>query len=171
MGSRSMPHGFAYCKSSRERRVGSPAGQYLGCVCVLSLVFILVSRLLGLRVSSRTGSSQQSPTLWLRLAPSASPWCFAISDARRVYLVDSFIACDRQPNAHTKSLVLHLVWSHLQWLANCSYSNGGRPSPSLHLWLFVHEFNWLTSCCHGASPSLSKGSLSLEPGVSSIDSL
>ncbi len=30
VGSFSMPHGFAYCKSSREWWVGSPAGQYLG---------------------------------------------------------------------------------------------------------------------------------------------
>ena len=28
-GLRSTPHGFTYCKSSRERRVGSPVGQYL----------------------------------------------------------------------------------------------------------------------------------------------
>ncbi len=35
VGSRSTPYGFAYCKSSRERRVGSPAGQYLGCACVI----------------------------------------------------------------------------------------------------------------------------------------
>ncbi len=27
----------------------------------------------------------------------------------------------------------HSVWSHLQWLANCSYPNGRRSSPSLHL--------------------------------------
>ncbi len=31
VGSRSTPHGFAYCKSSREQRVGFPAGQCLGC--------------------------------------------------------------------------------------------------------------------------------------------
>ena len=30
VGPRSTLHGFAYCNSSRERRVGSPAGQYLG---------------------------------------------------------------------------------------------------------------------------------------------
>ncbi len=29
VGPRSTPHGFPYCKSSRERRVGSPVGQYL----------------------------------------------------------------------------------------------------------------------------------------------
>ncbi len=97
VGSLSTLHGFAYCKSSRERRVGSPTGQYLGCACVLSLVFVPVR----LRVSSRTGLSQQSPALWLRLAPSATPWCFPISDARRVYLVDSFIAGYPQLNAHT----------------------------------------------------------------------
>ncbi len=34
----STPHGFAYCKSSRERRVGSPAGQCLGCACVIPRV-------------------------------------------------------------------------------------------------------------------------------------
>ena len=27
----------------------------------------------------------------------------------------------------------HSVWSHLQRLANCSYPNGRRPAPSLHL--------------------------------------
>ncbi len=63
----STPHGFAYCKSSREWRVGSPAGQHL-----------------------------------------------------------SFFS----------SRPLSVVWSHLQWLANCSYPNGRRPSPSLHL--FAH---------------------------------
>ncbi len=31
------PHGFAYCKSSREQRVGYPAGQYLGWVSSYSL--------------------------------------------------------------------------------------------------------------------------------------
>ena len=60
------------------------------------------------RISYHTGSSQQSPALWLRLAPSATPWCFPMSDARRVYLVDSFIARDPQYNAHTTSLVLTL---------------------------------------------------------------
>ncbi len=35
VGSHSMPHWFAYCKSSRERRIGAPAGQYLGCACVI----------------------------------------------------------------------------------------------------------------------------------------
>ncbi len=92
-----------------------------------------VSCLLGLRVSFHSGSSQQSPALWLRLAPSATPRCFPMSDARRVYVVDSFIACDPQLHAHTKLLIPHFVWSHLQWLASCSYSNGRRPSPSLHL--------------------------------------
>ncbi len=47
--SRSTPHGFAYCKSSREQRVGSPAGRYLWCAVYL-LLFVLVSRLLGLRI-------------------------------------------------------------------------------------------------------------------------
>ncbi len=133
VGTRSTPHGFAYCKSSRERRVGSPAGQYLGCAwyflsCSSSSVvpWDCASRLAPARLSRAPRSGCDSP-------PSATPWCFPISDARRVYLVDSFIACDAQPNTRTKSPVSHLLRSHLQWLANCSYSNGGRPSPSLHL--------------------------------------
>ncbi len=114
--SRSTPHGFAYCKGSREQRVGSPTGQYLRWAVYL-LLFVLVSHLLGPRVQSRTGSSQQSTTLWLRLAPSATPWCYPMSDARRVYLVDSFIVRGSQSNAHTKSLIPRSVWSHLQRLA------------------------------------------------------
>ncbi len=93
----------------------------------------LVSRHPGLCDSSCTGSSQQSPALWLRLAPLATPRSFPMSDARHVYLVDSFIAHDPQSNTHTKSLIPRFIWSHLQLLANCSYPNSRRPSPSLHL--------------------------------------
>ncbi len=117
---------------------------YLSCSSS-SVVF------LGPRISSRTGSSQQSPAPWLRLAPSATPWCFPISDARRVYLVDSFIALGSQPNAHTTSPVSHLLRSHLQWLASCfDLTVEGRRQAFTSL-LLVHKFNRLTSCCHGAS--------------------
>ena len=102
----------------------------------IPFLFVLVGRLLRLRISSRTGSSQQSPALCLLLAPSATPRYSPMSDARRVYFVDSFIAHGSQLHAHTKSLVSHLSRSHLQWLANCSHSNGGRQSPSLHLTRF-----------------------------------
>ena len=101
---RSTPHGFAYCKSSSERWVGSPAGQY-PCSSSSCPPWVVPGTAL---VSSCTGSYQQSPALWLRLAPSATPRCFPISDARRVYLVDSFIARDPQYNAHTTSLILTL---------------------------------------------------------------
>ena len=105
VGSRSTPHGFAYCKSSRQQRVGSPAGRYLS----LSALPVLCRSSPGTAlVSSRTGSSQQSLALWLRLAPSATPQCLPISDVRRVYIVDSFIARDPQHNAHTTSLFLTL---------------------------------------------------------------
>ena len=65
----SMPRGFAYCESSRERWFGSPAGQHLSSP---PLILRLSSPGTAL-VSSHTSSSQQSPTLWLRLAPSATP--------------------------------------------------------------------------------------------------
>ncbi len=129
-------------------------------------VLVLVRSPLGLRVSSRTGSSQQSPAPWLLLTPSATPWHFPMSDARRVYFVDSFIARGSQLHAHTKSPVSHLSRSHLHWLANCSYPNGGKPSPSLHLALFVHKFNWLTSCYHGASTGSDSGEFSYVSGQS-----
>ena len=73
--------------------------------CVYLLLVLCQSSPGTALVSSRTGSSQQNPALWLRLAPSATPRFFRISDARRVYLVDSFIAHDPQYNAHTTSLI------------------------------------------------------------------
>ncbi len=83
----STQHGFAYCESSSERWAGSPASQYLS-----SSLFVLYQSSPGTALlSSHTSSPQQSPALWLRLAPSATPQCFPISDARRVYLVDSFL--------------------------------------------------------------------------------
>ncbi len=60
-----------------------------------SLSYLLVGRPLGLRVSFHSGSSQQSPALWLLLAPSATPRRFPISDVRRVCIVDSFIVMVR----------------------------------------------------------------------------
>ncbi len=137
-----MPHRFAYCKSPSGQWVVPPRGSVSGVMRVsffLSLVSVLIRSPLGLRVSSRTSSSQQSPALWLLLAPSATPRYFPMSDARHVYFVDSFIARGSQLHALTKSLVSHLSRSHLQWLANCSHSNGGRPSPSLSLILFAHR--------------------------------
>ena len=100
----STPHGFAYCESSSERWIGSPAGQYLSS----SLLVLCQSSPGTALVSSHTGSPQQSPALCLRLAPSATPQCFPISDARRVYLVDLFIARGPQYNVHTTSLILTL---------------------------------------------------------------
>ncbi len=96
---RVTPHGSAYCKGPSGRRVGSPAGQQLsswegggvGVVVVFSLSYLLLACPLGLRVSFHSGSSQQSPAIWLLLAPSATPRCFPISQVRRVYIVDSFI--------------------------------------------------------------------------------
>ena len=60
----SMPHRFAYCKSPRGRRFGSPAGQYSFLVLRQSV--------------PSPGSSQQSPAPWLRLALLATPRCFPI---------------------------------------------------------------------------------------------
>ncbi len=125
------PHGSAYCKSSRERRFGSPAGQQssswevCGCVVLapppsLSLSCLLVSRPLGLRVSSHSGSSQQRPALCLLLAPSATPRCFPMSEVRRVYIVDSFIARDPQYNAHSTSLIPTLSGHTFSGKLNCS---------------------------------------------------
>ncbi len=119
VGSSSTPHGFTYYKSSREQRVGSPAGQCLGCWSSLLFVSVLVSRSLGLRFSFRTGSSQQSPALWLLLAPSATARCFPISEVRRVYVVDSFIVYCRTITL-TRHHSLPSVWSHLQWQAKLS---------------------------------------------------
>ncbi len=85
----------------------------------LSLVYLLAGRPLGLRVSLHSGSSQQGPAPRLVLAPSATPRCLPISEAKRVYVVDSFIVAH---NARSTSLVLPLVWSHLQWQTKLSLS-------------------------------------------------
>ncbi len=124
------PHGSAYCKSPNGRRVGSPAGQQPSswerwggwCRVVfdsLSLVYLSVGCPLGLRVSLHSGSSQQGPAPQLVLAPSATPRCSPISEAKRVYIVDSFIVAH---NAQPTSLVPLLVWSHLQWQTKLSLS-------------------------------------------------
>ncbi len=95
------PHGSAYCKGPRGRRVGSPAGSsaelYPGkpgggwwerfrsllslfphFSLSLSVVHLLAGRPLGLRPSLHSGSSQQGPAPRLVLAPSASPRCSPI---------------------------------------------------------------------------------------------
>ncbi len=147
------PHGSAYCKSSRERRFGSLAGQQSSCAYAwegcrwcsrrrsrppapLSLSYLLISRPLGLRVSSHSGSSQQSPTLCLLLAPSATPRCFPMSEIRRVYIVDSFIARDQQYNAHSTSRIPTLSGHTFSGKLNCPYPDGRRLSPALLL--FTH---------------------------------
>ncbi len=66
----STPHGFAYCKS--------PRGQRVGFLWVSTLPSSFLCHRLGPRVHSLTGSSQQSPAPWLRLAPSATPQRFPI---------------------------------------------------------------------------------------------
>ncbi len=100
VGSRSTPHGFSYCESSCERWVGSPEGQYLS------------SR----PPSVVPGIARPSPRRLVSAGPRAptatrplghSP-VFPHLDARRVYLVDSFIARNPQCNAHTTSLALTL---------------------------------------------------------------
>ncbi len=123
----STPHGFAYCKSSREQRVSSPTGQHL-----------MFSSSHPMSVVTWDCASSFAPTRLSRTphshCDSATPRCFPISDVRRVYLVDSFIARDPQYNAHTTSLIPTLSGHTFSgWLANCSYPNGRRPSPSLHL--------------------------------------
>ncbi len=138
----STPHGSAYCKGPNGRRVGSPAGRqpsYPGslfsyfCACsragvscpvvssplFISLVYLLAGRPLGLRLSLHSGSSQQGPAPWLVLAPSATPRYSPISEAKRVYIVDSFIVAH---NAPSTSLVPLFIWSHLQWQTNLSLS-------------------------------------------------
>ena len=96
-GATVTPHGSADCKSPNGRWVGSPVGQQpsswesgVGGV-VSSSSSLLVCSPLGPHVSFHSGSSQQSPTLRLLLAPSATPRCFPIPEVRRVYIVDSFI--------------------------------------------------------------------------------
>ena len=73
----STPHGFAYCKSSRERRVSSPAGQCLGCACVIPRVrprqssWDRASRFAPARLSRAPRPGCDSP---LRPLPGVSPY-------------------------------------------------------------------------------------------------
>ncbi len=100
VGSRSMPHGFAYFGSSSERWVSSPEGQYL------SSRPLLVAPGIALLSSHRLVSAgPRTPTATRPLGHSL---VFPHLDARRVYLVDSFIARNPQCNAHTTSLALTL---------------------------------------------------------------
>ena len=99
-GCRSTPHGFAYCGSSSERWVGSPEGQFL------SSRPPLVAPGIALLSSHRLVSAGPcAPTVTRPLGHSL---VFPHLDARRVYLVDSFIARNPQCNAHTTSLALTL---------------------------------------------------------------
>ena len=121
---RARAHGVLYSGTLSAREMGlvpCPTGSLTARVlgndgsalpwvstCLSPLLILCQSSPGTALVSSRTGSSQQSPVLRLRLTPSATPQCFPISDAMRVYLVDSFIARGPQYNAHTTSLILTL---------------------------------------------------------------
>ncbi len=94
------PHGFAYCESSSERWVGSPAGQYLSS-CPSSIVTWDCASILHRFVSA--GPRATTATRPLGHSPA-----FPHLDARRVYLIDSFIARNPRNNAHTTLLVLTL---------------------------------------------------------------
>ncbi len=122
-GATVTPHGSSYCKSPNGRRVGSPAGQqpssWEGGGVVFVVFSLLVCSPLWPRVSFHSGLSQQSPALWLLLAPSATPRCFPISEVRRVYIVDSFIVAPKRSLDITRFL---LFWSHLQWQIKLSLS-------------------------------------------------
>ncbi len=103
-------------------RVLEGAGVFAPCrlpPLLLSLVHLLAGRPLGLRLSLHSGSSQQGPAPRLVLAPSATPRCSPISEAKRVYIVDSFIVAH---NAQSTSLVPFLIWSHLQRQTKLSLS-------------------------------------------------
>ncbi len=120
---------------SARPRVVNRASREILCACLRARVScpvvphpsfslsLSLSRLppspLGLRVSLHSGSSQQGPAPWLVLAPSATPRYSPISEAKRVYIVDSFIVAH---NAPSTSLVPLFIWSHLQWQTNLSLS-------------------------------------------------
>ncbi len=104
------PTGSLTARVLGNSRSAPPHVSVFGCLSSILFASILVLSPLGLRISPRTSSSQQSPMPWLRLAPSATPCYFPMSDARRVYFIDSFVAGGSQLHAHTKSPVLHLLW-------------------------------------------------------------
>ncbi len=97
----STPHGFAYCESSSEWWVGSPAGQYLSL-----LVLHQSSPGIARPLSHRLVSAETRALTATR--PLGHSPAFPHLDVRRVYLIDSFIAHDPRHNAHTTSLVLTL---------------------------------------------------------------
>ena len=100
VGSRTTLHGFAYCESSSERWVGSPEGQYLS-----SRPPSVVPGIAHLSSHRLVSAGPRAPTATRPLGQSL---VFPHLDARRVYLVDSFIARNPQCNAHTTSLALTL---------------------------------------------------------------
>ncbi len=75
----------------------------------LLLLPVLRRSYLGLRSSPLAPAHlSRAPRSGCDSPASATPRCFPISDARRVYLIDLFIARDPQYNAHTTSLFLTL---------------------------------------------------------------
>ncbi len=94
----SMPHGFAYCESSSERWVGSPAGQYFLPRPSSVVTWDCASTLTPPRLS-------RAPPLYCDSPPWPIP-AFPHRDVQHVYFVDSFIARVPQNNAQTTSLAL-----------------------------------------------------------------
>ncbi len=96
-GSRPTPHGFAYCESSSERWVGSPAGQYLPSRPSSVFTWVCASTL-----------TPAEPHALTATRPLGHSLVFPHLDVKLVYLVDLFIARSPHNNAHTTSLVLTL---------------------------------------------------------------
>ncbi len=107
------------------------------------------SQCLGPRVRSLTGSSQQSPTPWLRLAPLATPQRFPIqTKGMSIQLTRLFGLHDRTTLTRNHTLSSTLSGHTPQWLAIYHFLTveGCRLAFTLLL-VHVHQFNWLASHC------------------------
>ncbi len=111
---------------------------------VSTLPSSFVSRL-GSRIRSLTGSSQQSPTPWLRLAPSATPRRFPIqTKGMSTLLTRLFGVHDRTTLIRNHMLSPTLSGHTPQWLPNYSVLMvEGCGLAFTLLLVHVHQFNWL----------------------------
>ena len=128
----STPHGFAYCKSPRGQRVGSPVGQYSSLILRQSMSGTarpFPHRLVSAEIRTQAATH-----------PLGHSLAFPHPDERHVYSVDSFIRSAWQDNTHTKSHALFLAIYHFLTVEGCHLA-------FTLLLLHVHQSNWLASHC------------------------